>query len=140
MHTIVEPVNENIVRYISYLKEEITNINQNLQIFSKNDSERCTRLVNIENHLFKLFGENEKHFNIYEMIDLVVESLKQLKEEFASSKSQFQLFRNTQEDVLKKVAKKRHMLSSQNKSFYLVFEKIESLELKQVYYQTTNLI
>ena len=53
-----------IVRDVSYLKEEISNIKQNLQILSKNDSESPKRLANVENHLCKLFGENEKHYNI----------------------------------------------------------------------------
>ena len=118
MDTKAEIVNEDIARDVFYLKEEISNIKQNLQILSKNDSESPKRLANVENHLCKLFGENEKHYNIYEMTDLVVEinkSLKHLKEDFASSKSRFQVFRNTQEDVLDKSAKT-------NKSFDLVFQ------------------
>ena len=135
MYTRAEIVNEDIARDVFYLNEEISNIKQNLQILSINDSGSSKRLANVENHLCKLFGENEKHYNIYEMIDLVVEmnkSLKHLKEDFASSKSQFQVFRYKQEDVWNKVTKHIQILSSQNKSFDLVFEKIESLGLKQV--------
>ena len=143
MYTRGELVNENIAKDFSYLKEEISNIKQNLQICFKNDSESCRRLANVENHLLKLFGENESHFSIYEMIDLVVEmnkSLKQLKEDFASSKSQFQVFRKKQEDVFNKEAQHKQISSSQDKSIELVFEKIESLGLKQVKYKTIFLI
>ena len=64
MYTRGELVNENIAKDVSYLKEEISNIKQNLQIYLENDSESCRRLANVENHLCKLFGENEKHYNI----------------------------------------------------------------------------
>ena len=144
MDTRAELVNKDIARDVSYLKEEMSNIKQNLQIFCENDFKICKRLANVENHLFRLFGEKENHFSIYEMIDLVVEmnkSLKQLKESFASSQSQFQVFRNKQEDISNKVAKHKETLSSTNRSFDLVFEKIESLGFKQVKkHQSTNLI
>ena len=115
------------------------NIRKNLQLSCKKDSEICGRLANIENHLFKLFGENKNHFSIYELIDLVVEinnSLGNLSTEFTSLKSQLEMLKSKLEYVGHEGSKYKQILAEQTDKVKLAFECIESLRLKQVYYRT----
>lgn len=124
---------------IAFIKEDILNIRKNLQLSCKKDSEICGRLANIENHLFKLFGENKNHFSIYELIDLVVEinnSLGNLSTEFTSLKSQLEMLKSKLEYVGHEGSKYKQILAEQSDKVKLAFECIESLRLKQVYYRT----
>ena len=110
------------------------NIKKNLQLTCKKDSER---LANIENHLFKLFGDNKNHFSIYELIDLVVEinnSLGNLSTEFTSLNSQFEVLKSKQEYLGNEGSKNKQILSENSEKVNLAFEIIESIRIKQVFY------
>jgi len=122
-------------RDVSGMQEDVSNIKQHLQIFSKNDSEIYKRLASIENHLFKLFGENTNHFSIYELIDLVVEmnkSLENLTEVVASSKSQLCVFRSQEECLRREVARHKDTLALYSNRLDLADQNMEYIRLKQI--------
>ena len=120
--------NDNIVREVSCLKAEVNNIKRHLQINCQSTSASCKRLEKIENNLFELFGKSGNHFSIYELIDFVVginNSLNKVVEGFETSQSQFELFRDKQEEVLSSVAEQKQTLEYQSKRLDLVAERIE---------------
>ena len=95
------------------------------------------RLQKIENNLFELFGKTGSHFSIYELIDFVVgmnNSLKQMVKGFETSQSQFQLFRNEQEEVLNIVVEQKKVLETHSNSFDQIIQRIESTNIKEVIY------
>ena len=128
-----------IFQQISFLTEDVLNIKKNLQLTCKKDSEMCVRLANIENHLFKLFGDNKNHFSIYELIDLVVEinnSLGNMSTDFTSLKSQLEVLKSKQEYLANEGSKYKQILTEKSEKVNLAFESIESIRIKQVFFST----
>ena len=58
-------------------------------------------------------------------------SLDQMVEGFETAQSQFQLFRNKQEDDLNNVLEQKKVLETHNKRFHQLIQKIESTNLKE---------
>merc|ERR1711970_1382801 len=117
--------NTNMVREFSCLKAEVLNIKRHLQLNCQNTSASCKRLEKIENNLFELFGKSGNHFSIYELIDFVVginNSLNKVVEGFETSQSQFELFRDKQEEVLSNLTQQKQTLDCQHKRLDLVVE------------------
>ena len=129
--------NGNVIQEVSCIKAEVLNIKRHLQLNCHSTSESCKRLEKIENNLFELFGKTGNHFSIYELIDFVVgmnNSLNKMVEGFETSQSQFQLFRNEQEEVLNNVVEQKKVLETHGKSLDQMLQKIHSTNLKEVCY------
>jgi len=133
-----EIVDENLVRDVNNLKEEVNKIKNQLFLYYNDQSKSSDKLTNVENHVLELFRKPSVHNSIFEFLEMLVgmnKSLNNMMEEIVSSQTAVELVRSEQEQVWNRLGEQKQTIESQEEKFEkkiceheMIIQKLDNME------------